>query len=248
MIAQKDGVAWLGVAKGSWDGVLIVAAVANIVAALLALFVLKPWRRRVMERAIAGLQPAMAHTVPTAESRPAAIHTGGALGAVFTGGAIAAAAAAGESPTSLTPASVPVPAAPASTSHPSSLERPAAPPNYFATSGSLMVLNVIAAALITVLTTVAIPVFVRVLSVLALLLHAAATIALGWVMAPDSEAPARGEQAGRSLRLASLTTDRYRTGWRLTMLALLVSFVATGAFVAATWGGYATTASSVLRQ
>ena len=47
---QKDGVAWLGVAKGSWDGVLIIAAAANILAALLALFVLKPWRARVIAR------------------------------------------------------------------------------------------------------------------------------------------------------------------------------------------------------
>ncbi len=37
-------------ATGSWDMVFIIAAVANILAALLALAVLKPWRRRVIER------------------------------------------------------------------------------------------------------------------------------------------------------------------------------------------------------
>ena len=51
VLMQKDGVAWLGVPAGSWDSVLIIAAAANILAALLALFVLKPWRRSVMQRA-----------------------------------------------------------------------------------------------------------------------------------------------------------------------------------------------------
>ena len=47
---QKDGVSWLGVPAGSWDSVLLVAAAANVLAALLALFVLKPWRARVLQR------------------------------------------------------------------------------------------------------------------------------------------------------------------------------------------------------
>ena len=47
---QKDGVAWLGVPAGSWDSVLLIAAAANILAALLALFVLKPWRAAVIRR------------------------------------------------------------------------------------------------------------------------------------------------------------------------------------------------------
>lgn len=47
---QKEGVSWLGVPAGSWDSVLLVAAGANILAALLALFVLKPWRAAVMAR------------------------------------------------------------------------------------------------------------------------------------------------------------------------------------------------------
>lgn len=34
---------------GSWDAVFIIAAIANILAALLALFLLKPWRKRVIE-------------------------------------------------------------------------------------------------------------------------------------------------------------------------------------------------------
>jgi OFA family oxalate/formate antiporter-like MFS transporter len=47
-LMQKDGVPMLGVPAGSWDAVLLVAAAANIVAAVLALFVLKPWRARVV--------------------------------------------------------------------------------------------------------------------------------------------------------------------------------------------------------
>ena len=38
-------------ATGSWDSVFLVAAGANILAALLALLVLKPWRARVVRRA-----------------------------------------------------------------------------------------------------------------------------------------------------------------------------------------------------
>ena len=38
----------LGVPAGSWDAVLLVAAAANLLAAFLALFVLKPWRARVV--------------------------------------------------------------------------------------------------------------------------------------------------------------------------------------------------------
>ena len=51
---QKDGVSWLGVPAGSWDSVLLVAAAANILAALLALFVLKPWRAAVIRLAAAA--------------------------------------------------------------------------------------------------------------------------------------------------------------------------------------------------
>ena len=47
---QKDGVPMLGVPAGSWDAVLLIAAAANIIAAVLALFVLKPWRARVVAR------------------------------------------------------------------------------------------------------------------------------------------------------------------------------------------------------
>ena len=60
LILQKDGVAWLGVAKGSWDGVLIIAAAANILAAFLALFVLKPWRAAVIRRNSEGTPVAAA--------------------------------------------------------------------------------------------------------------------------------------------------------------------------------------------
>ncbi|MFM9847384.1 MAG: MFS transporter [Hyphomicrobiaceae bacterium] len=51
---QKDGVPILGVPAGSWDGVLLIAAGANILAALLALFVLKPWRAAVIRRQVAN--------------------------------------------------------------------------------------------------------------------------------------------------------------------------------------------------
>ena len=44
-------VAWYG----SWDIVFVVASLFNILAALLALVVLKPWRRRVMAAQGAGL-------------------------------------------------------------------------------------------------------------------------------------------------------------------------------------------------
>jgi MFS transporter, OFA family, oxalate/formate antiporter len=46
----KDGVPLLGFAPKSWDGVFIIAAAANILAAVLALFVLKPWRAAVIAR------------------------------------------------------------------------------------------------------------------------------------------------------------------------------------------------------
>ena len=36
--------------SGSWDGVFLIAAAANILASLLAIAVLKPWRRRVVEQ------------------------------------------------------------------------------------------------------------------------------------------------------------------------------------------------------
>jgi OFA family oxalate/formate antiporter-like MFS transporter len=35
-------------ATGSWDGVFLLAAAANILASLLAVFVLKPWRKSVV--------------------------------------------------------------------------------------------------------------------------------------------------------------------------------------------------------
>ena len=41
-------------ATGSWDTVFIIAAGANILASVLALFVLKPWRARVIERSVAN--------------------------------------------------------------------------------------------------------------------------------------------------------------------------------------------------
>ena len=41
-------------ATGSWDTVFLVAAGANILAAVLALFVLKPWRARVVRRSSEG--------------------------------------------------------------------------------------------------------------------------------------------------------------------------------------------------
>jgi MFS transporter, OFA family, oxalate/formate antiporter len=43
-------------AAGSWDMVFIIAAAANILAAVLALFVLKPWRRRVIARSSASVR------------------------------------------------------------------------------------------------------------------------------------------------------------------------------------------------
>ena len=49
-IMQKEGVPLLGSAPGSWDSVFLIAAGANILAAVLALAVLKPWRRRVVAR------------------------------------------------------------------------------------------------------------------------------------------------------------------------------------------------------
>ena len=39
--------------SGRWDDVFIIAAGANILASLLAIAVLKPWRRAVVEKAIA---------------------------------------------------------------------------------------------------------------------------------------------------------------------------------------------------
>jgi MFS transporter, OFA family, oxalate/formate antiporter len=53
LIMQKDSVAALADktnVASTWDTVLIVAAAANIIAALLALFVLKPWRAAVIRR------------------------------------------------------------------------------------------------------------------------------------------------------------------------------------------------------
>jgi len=39
--------------SGHWDNVFLIAAGANILASLLAIAVLKPWRRIVVEKAVA---------------------------------------------------------------------------------------------------------------------------------------------------------------------------------------------------
>ncbi|TXN28836.1 oxalate/formate MFS antiporter, partial [Methylobacterium sp. WL19] len=44
---------YLQQATNSWDGVFLVAAGANILASLLAIGVLKPWRKRVVAQALA---------------------------------------------------------------------------------------------------------------------------------------------------------------------------------------------------
>ena len=48
--------------SGSWDGVFLIAAGANIAASLLAIAVLKPWRRAVVERA--RVEPNTAYAAP----------------------------------------------------------------------------------------------------------------------------------------------------------------------------------------
>ncbi len=45
---------YLQQSSGNWDTVFIIAAAANILASLLALLVLKPWRKRVVENAVAS--------------------------------------------------------------------------------------------------------------------------------------------------------------------------------------------------
>jgi OFA family oxalate/formate antiporter-like MFS transporter len=40
--------------SGTWDNVFIIAAGANILASLLAIAVLKPWRRMVVAKAVAS--------------------------------------------------------------------------------------------------------------------------------------------------------------------------------------------------
>lgn len=52
----------LQTATGSWDSVFLIAAGANIAASVLAIAVLKPWRRAVVARA--GRDVAMAHPAP----------------------------------------------------------------------------------------------------------------------------------------------------------------------------------------
>ncbi|MCJ2080055.1 oxalate/formate MFS antiporter, partial [Methylobacterium sp. J-090] len=42
---------YLQQATNSWDGVFLVAAGANVLASLLAIAVLKPWRKRVVAQA-----------------------------------------------------------------------------------------------------------------------------------------------------------------------------------------------------
>jgi OFA family oxalate/formate antiporter-like MFS transporter len=53
-------------ASGNWDSVFLMAAGANIVAALLAMAVLKPWRQRVLRRAALSGQPTSRSTLPHA--------------------------------------------------------------------------------------------------------------------------------------------------------------------------------------
>jgi OFA family oxalate/formate antiporter-like MFS transporter len=40
--------------SGSWDKVFLLAAAANILASLLAIVVLKPWRKTVVAKAVAA--------------------------------------------------------------------------------------------------------------------------------------------------------------------------------------------------
>ncbi|RYY17143.1 MAG: oxalate/formate MFS antiporter, partial [Alphaproteobacteria bacterium] len=44
---------YLQQSSGSWDGVFLLAAGANILASILAIAVLKPWRKRVVAQALA---------------------------------------------------------------------------------------------------------------------------------------------------------------------------------------------------
>lgn len=55
---------YLQQSSGSWDGVFLIAAGANILASILAIAVLKPWRRGVVAKAQAEVQPAPARIVP----------------------------------------------------------------------------------------------------------------------------------------------------------------------------------------
>jgi OFA family oxalate/formate antiporter-like MFS transporter len=52
---------YLQQSSGSWDSVFLIAAAANILASLLAIAVLKPWRRRVVAQAGAQAGPAIAN-------------------------------------------------------------------------------------------------------------------------------------------------------------------------------------------
>jgi len=55
---------YLQQSSGSWDGVFLVAAGANILASLLAILVLKPWRRRVVANALESQETGAARSVP----------------------------------------------------------------------------------------------------------------------------------------------------------------------------------------
>lgn len=58
---------YLQQANNSWDNVFLIAAGANILASLLAIAVLKPWRKRVVAQASAQVAPPMGNrTVPAA--------------------------------------------------------------------------------------------------------------------------------------------------------------------------------------
>ena len=96
---------------GSWDGVFIIAAGANILAAFLALFVLKPWRARVVAASGAALDDAAAvpavapRTSGPANPPPVLVPAGGVQAAiarpVATAGSIGSAAAASEAPAAI---------------------------------------------------------------------------------------------------------------------------------------------------
>ncbi|MCJ2082572.1 oxalate/formate MFS antiporter, partial [Methylobacterium sp. J-090] len=57
---------YLQQATNSWDGVFLVAAGANVLASLLAIAVLKPWRKRVVAQAQIATETAQAPRIVTA--------------------------------------------------------------------------------------------------------------------------------------------------------------------------------------
>jgi MFS transporter, OFA family, oxalate/formate antiporter len=86
-------------ATSSWDGVFLIAAGANILAAVLALFVLKPWRARVIANSVASPADeaeAAAETAAASKLGTAgALQAAGAAGAALTAGAASMAASLG---------------------------------------------------------------------------------------------------------------------------------------------------------